>query len=649
MKLTKQQKLMVAVMVLASFVVVLNQTIVNPAIPSVMRTMSVSAATAQWLITAFTLVNAIMIPIAAYLSDRFSTRGLYVFSMGAFVVGSLLAAWSPTFSTLLAGRVVQAIGAGIIMPLVMTVMMLTFPVEQRGTAMGFFGIVIAFAPAIGPTVGGMVIDASDFHIMFWVVTILAIILLLGAGWVTTKTAGQREDPKLDVLSVVLSTVGFGGLLYGFSMLSSGAVKWWDIVITVVGLASIVWFVIRQLHLETPLLQVRVLKVRNFNISVIIGMLVQAALMGAVVLLPIYIQSMRGLSATTSGLIILPGAILTGLMGPFTGRYFDRHGARHMVLLGTALLAIGTGALIFLNDSTSTTWITFIYMVRMFGLTLINMPINTWGINSLDNRVINHGNSVSNTLRMVAGSFGTAILVSVMGSVASHQTTMDATHASIRGVQIAFVVATIFAVATVILALLFVRDGAPATKLTAKEAKAARADEEPVQATPIPDEALKHDVFSVPADASVAEAVRALAAHHVSSMPILSKEGKPIGVISEGHVVRALGDRNQTFYDPVNAIASSGLERVDFRDKLRTVMHMTVRELGSNSITTLPEDTSLERASRVLGSNRLKKLYLVDPEGHLSAVLNRSDLLKYVLSVAEHASAEEDSDTRGTDA
>ena len=276
--LTRKQIIMVCVFMFGSFVTILNQTIVAPALPTIMTEMSIDAAKAQWLTTGFTLVNAIMIPITAYLIDRFATRSLFLVSMTLFTLGSALAGWGPTFDVLLLGRLVQAAGAGVLMPMVMTVLMLTFPLEHRGVAMGLFGVVIAFAPAIGPTVAGIVIDTLSWHIMFYGISILSFVVILVAIFSIDKTPAARTAQKLDKLSVVLSTVGFGSLLYGFSVIGSYGFSLDCAIAIVLGSVVLVLFFKRQLSMEHPMLQVRVLENKTFLMGTIIGMVVQGTLL-----------------------------------------------------------------------------------------------------------------------------------------------------------------------------------------------------------------------------------------------------------------------------------------------------------------------------------------------------------------------------------
>ena len=247
-----------------------------------------------------------MIPITAFLQDRFSTRKLFIASMALFTLGSLLAGLGHTFAMLLAGRLVQAAGAGILMPMTMTVLMIMFPVDKRGSAMGLFGLVIAFAPAMGPTVAGLIVDQANWHIMFFGITALSALVIVSALFLMEdRAAANKGDAVLDPLSVVLSTLGFGCLLYGFSAFGSSGATPASIATVAIGIVGVVWFFIRQTKLDRPMLRVTVLKNRRFLVGTIIGMLVQGGLLAAGILMPIYIQTLMGYSATVSGLVLLP--------------------------------------------------------------------------------------------------------------------------------------------------------------------------------------------------------------------------------------------------------------------------------------------------------------------------------------------------------
>ncbi|WP_417142705.1 MDR family MFS transporter [Raoultibacter massiliensis] len=618
MGLSRKQIMMLAVLMFGTFVTVLNQTVVTPALPSVMAEMSVDAATAQWLTTGFTLVNAIMIPITAYLTDRYSTRNLFVVAMGIFTASSLLAGWGPSFPVLLAGRLLQAAGAGILMPMVMTVLMLTFPVDKRGSAMGLFGVVIAFAPAIGPTVAGLIIDNASWHDMFFIIAGLSALVIICSLFVLERTPAPDKQTSLDKPSVVSSSLGFGCLLYGFSVIGSYGISVQAAAATVIGIVSLIYFFRRQLKMETPMLQVRVLANRKFLIGTIIGMLVQASLLAAGILLPIYLQSLLGYSATISGLVILPGAIVMGAMGPIAGRLFDKHGPRVLSLVGLSMLTITTFAMAFLGDNTGIVYLTILYTIRLFSLALVNMPITTWAMNALDNTLINHGTSVNNTFRQVAGSLGTAVLVSIM-TIATNAggATMDTVHASIFGINMAFAAAGILCVLGLGLTIAFVKD---------KPGETAKTDVDNARRTVL-ESIMKRDVYVLDADATVIDAMRLLVDKHISAAPLVDTAGNAVGFVSDGDIMRHLSKRSQMYVDPVVMIMQMGRDSTGFDDKLRELMQMRAKDIGAKGIIGVDIHADLPEVCRVLGENHLKKVPVLD-DGQIVGVINRSDVTQY---------------------
>ena len=621
MGLSRKQIVMLAVLVFGTFVTVLNQTVVAPALPSVMAEMSVDASTAQWLTTGFTLVNAIMIPITAFLTDRFTTKRLFLVSMVIFTAGSALAGWGPTFTVLLLGRLVQAAGAGILMPLVMTVLMWTFPVDKRGTAMGLFGIVIAFGPAIGPTVAGIIIDRYTWHEMFYIITVLAAIVVLIGVFVLQKGGETNKDVTLDVPSVILSSVGFGGLLYGLSTIGSYGLRADAIAGTLVGVVALVFFFRRQLKMEHPMLQVRVLQNRKFLIATIIGMLVQGALLAAGILVPIYLQSLMGYSATVSGLVLLPGAIIMGAMGPIAGRLFDKHGPRVLSIIGMGVLTVTTFCFAFLGTETGLITLTLLYTVRLFSLSLVNMPITTWGMNALDNELVNHGTSVNNTFRQVAGSLGTAIIVSA-STIATNASSrvMTPTQASIFGIDVAFALAGVLCLIGFIMVVALVKN---------KPGETAELDKDNARRTVL-ESIMKRDVFTLPANATVAEAMQVLVDKHISAAPLVDEQGQAVGFVSDGDIMRYLSKRSTMMMDPVvmimQTVEADGGNK-DFARKLDELMTMPAKSIGAKGIIGVDVHADLPEVCRVLGENHLKKVPVLD-EGQVVGVINRSDITHY---------------------
>ncbi|MGH1833101.1 MDR family MFS transporter [Enterococcus gilvus] len=452
------RSLLVVVLLIGTFCTVLNQTLLTTAFPALMKAFDISASSVQWLTTGFLLVNGIMIPISAWLINKFSSKRLYLAAMTIFLIGTITCFVAPNFSILLIGRLIQAAGVGISMPLLQNIMLSIFPPEKRGSAMGMAGIVIGLAPALGPTLSGWIIDHYTWRDLFGMVIPIVIFVLVLALFLM-KSVIQLSNPSIDVLSAILSTVGFGSLLYGFSSVGNdgwGSAK--VISFLVVGVIVIGLFVWRQLRLEHPFLELRVFKSPIFTIAAILSGVVNMAMVGAEMVLPLYIQNIRGESAFHSGLMLLPGALVMGLMMPITGAIFDKHGAKRLAISGMLILTAATLPFAFLTAETPIAMIVILYAMRMFGISMVMMPVTTSGMNALPMNLISHGTAVNNTFRQVASSIGTAILISVLTNVtkdnlpAAHLLKTlplsyknQAINATLSGYHAAFYVAVLFGV------------------------------------------------------------------------------------------------------------------------------------------------------------------------------------------------------------
>jgi EmrB/QacA subfamily drug resistance transporter len=416
----------IAILMIGAFISMLNETLLNVALPSIMKDLDVNASTVQWLSTGYMLVNGVMIPATAFLIQKYTVRGLFITAMCLFTAGTILAGFSHVFPLLLVARMIQASGSAIMMPLLMNVMLTSFPPEKRGGAMGLFGLVFIFAPAVGPTLSGYLVEHNSWRILFHLVSPIAIIVLLIAFFLL-KDKKESVEIRLDFLSLVLSSIGFGGLLYGFS---SAGDKGWDspqVYVTIVaGAISLVWFILRQNKLEKPMLNFKVYKYPMFALSSAISIVIAMAMFSAMLLMPIYLQTIRGISPLKSGLLMLPGSILMGIMSPITGKLFDKFGGRVLAIIGLAITTFTTYMFSKLTLDTSYTDLILLYSARMFGMSMVMMPVMTNGLNQLPARFYPHGTAMNNTLQQVSGAIGSALLVTIMSNrTKSHATDLAA--------------------------------------------------------------------------------------------------------------------------------------------------------------------------------------------------------------------------------
>ncbi|MBG3758509.1 DHA2 family efflux MFS transporter permease subunit [Staphylococcus aureus] len=477
-----------AALLFGMFIAILNQTLLNVALPKINTEFNISASTGQWLMTGFMLVNGILIPITAYLFNKYSYRKLFLVALVLFTIGSLICAISMNFPIMMVGRVLQAIGAGVLMPLGSIVIITIYPPEKRGAAMGTMGIAMILAPAIGPTLSGYIVQNYHWNVMFYCMFIIGIIAIL-VGFVWFKLYQYTTNPKADIPGIIFSTIGFGALLYGFS--EAGNKGWGSVEIETmfaIGIIFIILFVIRELRMKSPMLNLEVLKFPTFTLTTIINMVVMLSLYGGMILLPIYLQNLRGFSALDSGLLLLPGSLIMGLLGPFAGKLLDTIGLKPLAIFGIAVMTYATWELTKLNMDTPYMTIMGIYVLRSFGMAFIMMPMVTAAINALPGRLASHGNAFLNTMRQLAGSIGTAILVTVMTTQTTQHLSafgeeLDKTNpvvqdhmrelasqyggqegamkvllqfvnklATVEGINDAFIVATIFSIIALILCL-----------------------------------------------------------------------------------------------------------------------------------------------------------------------------------------------------
>ncbi len=455
-----RNRLVITLLLISTFVVFLNETLMGNAMPALMKDLHIKADAAQWVTTAFLLTMAVVIPITGFLLQRLNTRTVFIAAMTLFSVGTVLAATAPGFEFLILARVVQASGTAIMMPLLFTTVLTLVPMESRGRVMGNISIVISVAPALGPLVSGLILASFHWRFLFLLILPIAIAaLVLGAMRVPNVT--EPSKTSIDVVSVILSAFGFGGLVFGLSNVGTAGIasmqSWLPLA---VGVAGITVFILRQLVLQktdAALLDLRTFKTRSFTFTVAMLTISMMALFGTIILLPIFTQDVMGLDAKTTGLILLPGGLLMGLLGPVVGRLFDRIGPRPLVITGSIIVSSALWGMTLLTADSEVWMVLVFYTALTLGLALLFTPLFTAGLGDIPPHLYSHGSAVVGTVQQLAGAAGVALFITVMSatSVAMQADGASKVAATAAGIHTAFIYGAVISLVAIPLAF-FIR-------------------------------------------------------------------------------------------------------------------------------------------------------------------------------------------------
>lgn len=447
--------------IIGAFFAVLNETLLNIALTTLMNEFDITLPTVQWMATGFMLMMGIVIPISALLVQWFTTRQLFIGVMSIFTIGTTISASAPNFTILIIGRLTQAIGTGLLMPIIFNVFLLLYPPHRRGKVMGLVGLVFMFAPAIGPTLSGIIVEYLGWRYLFITVIPFALFSIVFA-YKYLINVGEVTKPKIDFQSILFSSVGFGAIIYGFS--SAGESKEGFLspsvyMTIIIGVISIVLFSLRQCKLKDPVMDLRVFKYPMYTHAVFMFLIIIMAMFASELILPIFMQGPLALTAATAGLVLLPGSILNGIMSPFMGHMFDKFGPRMLMIPATFVLS---GTMLMMSRLTAQTpvWVIVVgYILLMLSVSAIMMPAQTNGLNQLPKSLYPHGTAVMTTLQPVAGAIGVSIFISIMNARQLHflqntshpQDPTTKNLAMVAGVELVYFIAFIMAVAAVIMA------------------------------------------------------------------------------------------------------------------------------------------------------------------------------------------------------
>ncbi|MFM9282453.1 MDR family MFS transporter [Paenibacillus jiagnxiensis] len=463
----KRGPIMMALIV-GMFVAALNETLMGNAFPELMKSFDASATTVQWLTTAYLLVVGVLVPVTAVLQQWFTTRQMFLSAMSLFFAGTFISAVSPAFGVLLTGRIIQAIGTGMLLPLIMNIIMTIYPPEKRGGAMGMLGLVVMFAPAIGPTLSGLIVDGLSWRWLFYLVLPFALLSII-VGAAVLKNVSEVTKPRVDILSIVLSTIGFGGIVYGFS--SAGEQGWsqplviWTIAAGGVALVLFIW---RQLLLKEPVMDLRAFRYPVFALVAVLMFVLLMTFFSSAIMLPMFMQGVLMMTAFKSGMVLLPGGILNGLMAPISGKLFDKFGPRVLVIPGLVIAVVSLWLFTRFGETTTTGFLIAAHITLMVGSALVMMPVQTAGLNQLPRHLHPHGTAILNTLQQVSGAIGIALYISIMSggqkqylsNVSDPASSVEITKGLAAGINNAFWFGVIIALVALVLGLFLRKEKAP---------------------------------------------------------------------------------------------------------------------------------------------------------------------------------------------
>ena len=451
---------------IGAFFAVLNETLLNIALTTLMDEFRLNVSTVQWMATGFMLIMGIVIPMSALLLQWFTTRQMFLGTMTIFTIGTTICAIAPTFSILLVGRFLQAIGSGLLIPIMFNTFLLIFPPKRRGAVMGVIGLVIMFAPAIGPTLSGIIVEYLGWRYLF--ITVIPFSLFsIGFAWKFLINVSEVTKPKVDYISLLLSTIGFGGIVFGFSSAGDEEAGFLMPIVyipIIVGIIALIIYCFRQVKLKDPVMDIRVFKFPMYTLSVILFIIIIMAMFASEIILPIFMQGPLALTAATAGIVLLPGSLLNGLLSPLMGHLFDKFGPRWLMIPGTAILCIVMFSLSRLNLQTPIWVIVVSYIVIMITVSAIMMPAETNGLNELPKSLYPHGTAIMTTLQPVAGAIGVSVFVSIMSARQKYELsrmgnpmdTKSVNEAMVTGVELVYLIGFVISIVAFVLSLFVYR-------------------------------------------------------------------------------------------------------------------------------------------------------------------------------------------------
>lgn len=412
-------------------------TAMTTALPPVIAELGINVSTGQWLTSGYSLAMGIIMPLTAFLITKFPSKRLYLSGILCFILGEIICILSGSFGVMMVGRVLQACGNGVLLSMAQVVILSIYPPERKGSMMGWYGLAATAAPVIAPTIAGILVDAVGWRSIFSLTLIIMILSFIMAVIVFDDVL-ELQDKTFDAVSFIETIFAFGGITLGIGNIGSAGIGSIRTILPLgIGAAALVLFGYRQLHMERPFLDIRILRCKEYTVSVVSSMLLYLVMMGSSVLMPLYVQSIMGYPATVSGLVTLPGSLATALASPFAGKIYDKIGIRKLFITGSALMLISNLGMFFITMSTPLGLAAMWNVMRNLSIGCLMMPLLTWGTSFVEKTKVADASSLLTSLRTIAGSIGSAVFVNIMTVVGSKSADTFGSSAQMHGLNIAF--------------------------------------------------------------------------------------------------------------------------------------------------------------------------------------------------------------------
>lgn len=624
-------KLIISVAAFAAFLATFNETFLNVGFAPIMADLDVDVSTVQWLATGYMLGAAVMVPVSAFAYRSFPTRPLFCATVALLVVGSVIGGMAQAFPALLAGRVVQALGTGMLIPIGMNITLEVAPREKLGTYMGIMGAMTTLGPSSSVILAGAILALAEWHMLLWAFAALSALCLI-AGAVLLRNVAHLTHPRLDAASVALIGVALVGILYGVSTVFSGNVMV-ALVAAVVGVAALALFVRRQGMLAEPLINLKPLTIAPFTIGTIINMLSLVTIFAMNIIVPTFMQSVLGTEPLIASLMLFPAILCSCVVSPLAGRIYDKRGANVLLPAGFACIAVFSVATALLIATASPVVLAIVYIPVICGSALIIGPVQSFALSKLAPELNPHGVTVMSTGFQIAGCIGSSLFTGVYALATSMAAAGGAAFAAAatQGMVCSGVLVGVFAVIGLVLAVRLrvygkarvAHEAAGAGAGTVAEAVSAGA----VAASSALATIMKTDVYSLRDDATALDAMRLFSGKGISGAPVVDVRGNLVGFVSDGDVMRCLANQVPAFKSAWSFVVEQGNE--DFGAVVREAASIPVAQIATRKVVSAGVDADLGALAKLMAESHVKKMPIMDG-GRMVGVINRSNITRYAI-------------------